>query len=116
MKRLSILERALVFTNCFALRVIVSEQFSYHSSDAIAFPLQKSRAVAQTLDGPVFLIEGGQFQWPPVSVGFKQNVLLQMLLFDCLGRGRASERKEGREGPTSGEVIWLMLMKKADTN
>jgi prolyl 4-hydroxylase len=27
-----------------------------------------------TLDGPVFLIEGGQFQWPPVSVGFKQNV------------------------------------------
>jgi prolyl 4-hydroxylase len=27
-----------------------------------------------TLDGPVFVIEGGQFQWPPVRVGFKQKV------------------------------------------
>ena len=46
-----------------------------------------------------------------MSVGFKQNVLLQMLLFGCLGRERASEKEEGREGPTSGEVMGLMLMK-----
>ena len=29
---------------------------------------------AALLQGPIFLIEGGQFQWPPVSVGFRQKV------------------------------------------